>query len=57
MTLAMMREAFAFNLVSAKLNLRHVTLETVRQFAETGGLISTGALTHSVTVFDSASIG
>jgi nicotinate-nucleotide pyrophosphorylase (carboxylating) len=54
MTLAMMREAVALNAGQAKLEASgNVTLETVRQVAETGvDYISTGALTHSVTVFD-----
>jgi len=54
MTLAMMREAVALNAGQAKLEASgNVTLETVRQVAETGvDYISIGALTHSVNVFD-----
>jgi len=54
MTLAMLREAVALNAGRAKLEASgNVTLETVRQVAETGvDYISIGALTHSVNVFD-----
>jgi nicotinate-nucleotide pyrophosphorylase (carboxylating) len=54
MTPAMMRQAVELNAGRAKLEASgNVTLETVRQIAETGvDFISTGALTHSVKVFD-----
>jgi nicotinate-nucleotide pyrophosphorylase (carboxylating) len=54
MTLATMSEAVALSAGRAKLEASgNVTLETVRQVAETGvDYISTGTLTHSVTVFD-----
>ena len=54
MTPDMMREAVSLNAGRAKLEASgNVTLDNVRQVAETGvDLISTGALTHSVKVFD-----
>lgn len=50
----LMRQAVALTAGAAKLEASgNVTLATVRQAAETGvDFISTGALTHSVTVFD-----
>jgi nicotinate-nucleotide pyrophosphorylase (carboxylating) len=50
----MMRQAVAINKKRAKLEASgNVTIENIRQVAETGvDYISTGALTHSVKVFD-----
>ena len=50
----MMKEAVRITNGRAKLEASgNVTLETVRQIAETGvDYISSGALTHSVIVFD-----
>lgn len=54
MTPEMMRDAVKMNKGQAKLEASgNVTLENVRRVAETGvDFISTGALTHSVKVFD-----
>lgn len=52
----MMREAVALNVGRAKLEASgNVTLDTVRQIAETGvDYISVGALTHSAKAFDTS---
>ena len=54
MSVDMMAEAVTFVNSRAKLEASgNVTLETVRQIAETGvDYISSGALTHSAKVFD-----
>jgi nicotinate-nucleotide pyrophosphorylase (carboxylating) len=54
MSLEMMTKAVRLNAGQAKLEASgNVTLETVRQIADTGvDFISSGALTHSVIVFD-----
>lgn len=54
MTTEMMREAVRLTAGQAKLEASgNVNLETVRQIAETGvDFISSGALTHSIKVFD-----